>query len=316
MHRPETAFLSLAIAGATAAAAVAQVVPLATATGCLAKVGATVQAIAGGTDVTAGTAVGVGTGSGNAALHFVPDQDTVAVLLGYDAASVAVATTTAQASAEIRHEVWSARPLVGRLVVTWSTTVSGTGSATFGIDVGDDGSVEATGAAVVPCALVAGMTPIRVRIATAANAGTVSGPWGTGFSYQGAASAHLTIRFEPMHCSATALGGGCPGTQLNAIGNLAGGVDLRASCGSGDDLAVLLLAFDPAMAVSTPFPACTLLAAPVATLWSVPDTTHAARWSFVWPTGVGPVAFAAQVIAIDASPFVASASGALAVACQ
>lgn len=316
MRTLSTALLTFATAIAIDTCAHAQVVPLAAATGCYAQVGGVVQAIPLGTDVTSGVNVAAGTGGGSAFLRFVPDQDATAITFTYDAGSVAVAATTARASCDLRHDLWSARPLAGRFIVGCTTTTSGTGTVQIGIDLGDDGFVDATGPAVIPCTLAAGATPIRVRLTTNATAGTVAGPWGIAIAYQGSAHTQLLLRFEPTHCIVQALGGGCPGPQLTALGNLAGGVDLQAILGPGGDLAVLLLAFAPTLALPPQFPTCALLAAPVTTSWALPDAAHTVLWSLTWPSALGAVAFTAQAVGLRTGPFGAAATGALGLATQ
>ncbi|MFO1076899.1 MAG: hypothetical protein U1E73_04135 [Planctomycetota bacterium] len=316
MFRDRKPWLLLLAVLAIGASSAAQVVPLATAIGLYAQAGAAVDAVAPGTDVSAGEQVAAATGSGSAYAQFVPHWDAAAVTLTHTAASVASFAVQTRTVCDVRHELWSARPLVGRFVVAWTTSATGTGTAACAVDLQDDGSVEATGSGVIQCALPAGPFALRVRVTTAANAGTIGGPWGTTIAYHGAANAQLVIRFEPTHCTATAIGGGCPGPQLAAVGNLAGGVDVRALCGANDDFAVLLLALDPALAAPAIAPACPVLAAPLGLVWSLPDTGHLARWSLTWPAGLGTIAFAAQVVAIDVTPFAAAASAASGIVCQ
>jgi len=269
-----------------------------------------------GADVSHGAQLHASGGRGDAHLQLASTWDTAAIDLRWDLACAAWSQTTATSDSATRHEWTSPRTIQGLLVITWTPTTTGSGTASCAIDLFDDGSIEATGSAVLPFTLPAGVTPLRVRASTAATAGTIQGPFGSQWSFQGQASGTLTLRFEPDHCSAQELGAGCPGPQLTASGNFVGGADLRAQCGLADDLAIAVLGIDQVASNLPMAPQCVLWTTPLVTMWQPTPVHGAVSWSVPLRVGFGPVSFAAQVVAFDADAGVVTTSRALWLTCR
>ncbi|MCA8948285.1 MAG: hypothetical protein KDE27_02210 [Planctomycetes bacterium] len=290
--------VGLLLAGA-APTVPAQVIPVASAASVGVHAGPSHTVLPVGADVSTGVRVALQTAIGDASYDFSPAWDATAVGLVFDVESRAFQATAAASGGETLHELWSARPIVGRFVIEWSVAVTGTGAASFAFDLGDDGVVDVTASGIVNATLPAGRTPLRVRVDTAATAASVSGPWGTSITYQGTARAQLAIRFEPTHCAALPFAAACGGPTTTIAGNFTGGASVRAHCAPVDDLVIAVFGFGP-QSIALPLSAgCRLRVDPVTSAWRVPGPTGDAEWPSSLPVGAPALTFATQVVGLD-----------------
>jgi len=289
------------------------VVPLATSQGIVVSSGTASQNSAPGADVSIGLQLAAAQGSGSASFTMAPQWNSAAIDLDWSIDCVALSYTQSVSSGLTRHELFAARQVPGRFVITWTVTTTGTGAATLAFDLGDDGVVEATNSAVIAHTLPVGVTVFSVDLDGQAAAGVVSGPWGAQYPYHGTVSAQLTVRFEPTHCSSVPYGGAC-GVAIDAVGNFSGGADLAAQVPLAD-LAIAVLGLDQVTTTLPLAPGCTLVTTPVGNLLQVPNGGEAA-WSIGLPPGIGPVVFSAQAVGFDVSMGRAEASHGLRITCQ
>ncbi|MGB3966106.1 MAG: hypothetical protein WBO45_05205, partial [Planctomycetota bacterium] len=220
---------------------------------------------------------------------------------------------TSTSDTSIRYELHAAQPFLGQLAIGWSPTAAGTGTCAVAIDLGDDGSVEAAGAATIP--VVFGPGPLVVRVVGAANAaaGIAYGPFGSSWSWSGSASAWLSLQLTATHATAMVEGAGCgaPMPGLVATPDLAQGVLLRGDCPIGVDAGVLVVGFAASILPLPLPPFCTLHVAPVLTDWRLPDAQRQVAWSLPVPLAVRPAVLRAQLLGLDADPFALTASPSL-----
>jgi hypothetical protein len=217
------------------------------------------------------------------------------------------------ADLELRYEFWSASAQPLRLDVAWSAQLQGTGTALLRVDVGDDGVVDATGAASLPIAPSAGPVVVRVRAAANAQSFTQSGPFGSSWTWTGEAAATLDLRLVPAHAVVgVAAAAGCPAApSLTAAPDFAHGVVFAADAPM-HDLVVLALGLSPA-ALPLPWsPGCVLAVDPIVTDWA-PGAPVPATFVVVVPPAVRPAAFRAQAVGVALGAPSLSASRALAI---
>ncbi|MBM4061953.1 MAG: hypothetical protein FJ265_12790 [Planctomycetes bacterium] len=313
MRRPlPIPLLLLAIAGG----AVAQTTH-AVAAGIVVQAGtaAPVQVLSG-TNVDPGVFRAVANTTGGASFGAVHATTTAAVELRWDLAVAAQHAGAVGAQGAIRYELSAPETVAGELVVEWTAASSGTGAASFAFDLFDDQIDVVTAPASYALQLGRAPLPFRAWAAATASAGTVSGPWGTQWSYRGTAAGTLVIRFVPRHCTVVVVAPGCASPQFDAVPNLLGGADLRGRCGQAGDLAVFVLGFDQQPMVLPLAPGCALATTPVATIWSVPDARGEASWSLAIPAAARPVACTAQLVGIDLLAALATTSRALRLSCR
>jgi hypothetical protein len=208
---------------------------------------------------------------------------------------------SAIAAAEVVYELASPYPQVGNLVVEWLPALQGTGQASLQVDLYDDGVVDAVSSATIPTAF--GQTPLimRVHVQTAAHAGSFQGPWGSSWTWSGAAGGDLRIRFVPTHStSLAAVMQPCSsGVGLQAQSNLNQGVQLQAQCAVADDLALFVLGFQTA---DLPLPlssTCRLLVDELVVIGQQLIVGSIAEHSIAVPLAVRPAFFYAQAVALD-----------------
>lgn len=294
----------------------AQAVPVSASAGLVVQAGAQSSALVPGADITAGAHLSAGGAIGAARFDFAPSWNVTALGFAFDLSSTAFAQTSSASGGSTRHELWLARPTVGRLVITWTAATTGNGAAAFALDLHDDGVIEATAAAVLPVTLPAGLTVLRVQTSASASAGIVQGPWGMQIPYQGTAQVTLMVRLEPTHCTMSTLASSCAGPVTSVRGNFLGGVTVSSLCAATDDIAIAVFGFDQ-LATGLPLPpGCSLATTPLASHWRSVGTTGAVDWSTALPQGFGPVQFATQVIGLDVDTWSAGTSQAFWVTCQ
>ncbi len=295
----------------------AQVSPSAMAGGITVRAGAVQAApVPSGSDVWSGFTRSCTASPGAAWLHVDHAVTSTHVDLHWTLSSQAPATGTAASDGVIRYELWSLATVVGRLVVTWTNAITGSGTSSLGIDLLDDGSVDATGSCVLPVTFGPGGLPFRVHASCLCSAGVVHGPFGSSWSYSGSAQASLSIRFEPTHCQTMEVGAACGSPQLAAVGNLLQGVDVVGDFVPATDAAILVLGnVGTVLPLSLP-PACNLLVAPVVTDWRLVDAQHRAIWAIYVPAVVRPLSFRVQMLGFDFDTFFLETSRALQVDCN
>jgi hypothetical protein len=219
------------------------------------------------------------------------------------------ASSPAEASVAMRYEFLALHAFVGRLVVEWTPSTSGTGAAGLAIDVGDDGSVEAQGAATIPIAFGPGPLAVRVAGTCTATAGTIQGPFGSSWSWAGSAYGNLTLRLEATHASTTFVGTPCGSApSLAVLPDLVDGIEVRGVCAPTSDLALLAIGFQSAVTPLPLPPACTLLVVPELVDAQWPDALGRVTWSFAAPPAVRPVTLRMQLFGLDAATFTLAAS--------
>ena len=293
-------FLPFAAAVLAATCAGAQIAPLASSSGIHVMAGGVSTAILPGNDISTGFHLGANAGTAAATVDLGVEVTTAAIGQHFTFGCSATTQTQTAGAAATRHELYSARAITGRFVITWALATTGTGAALFAFDLGGDGTVEATAAAVVPANLAPGLNVFTIDLQCSSYAGVIQGPWGMQWPYAGTVSGALSIRFEATHAIATPFGAACGVGSWSVAANFLGGVDLASPLPPAVDLAIAALGFDQ-LAVPPPLPlapGCALLLTPQAVAWHVP-TNGVARWSIGLPVGIGPVAFAAQVVALD-----------------
>lgn len=268
-----------------------------------------------GTDLWSGFAFAAGSGPIAASLagqHAATASD---VEIDWQLAGRAQATGVVSSVGDVRYEFAFARPFVGELVVAWSSTTTGTGAASLAVDVGDDGTVEASGSGSVFVAMWPGVLVLRVRASCTATGGVIHGPFGSSWSYAGTGQAALTVRLVPTHCHVQELGLACAAPAFAVAGNLRYGVDFTANCSPTADLAILSVG-SPMAPVPCPLTAgCALLVAPDVLAWQAVGAQATARWSVDLPMPAGGMLFGAQAIELDLDTFSASAGRACSVSC-
>ncbi|MEO6593512.1 MAG: hypothetical protein ABIP94_02025 [Planctomycetota bacterium] len=217
--------------------------------------------------------------------------------------------------ATVRYELWASTPVSGRIMVTWTPAVAGTGSAVLSFDLFDDGSVDATGSTSLPATIGPGGLPFRVRATCAATAGISQGPFGSSWSYWGTAQGTLSVHFLPTPCQTQNVGAPCGAPQLATLANLLPGVDLVGDFDAAVDIAVLVLGFAGAVIPSPLPPGCALLVAPVVTDWHLVSAQRA-QWAMAVPQAVRPATFRAQMLGLDVATFSLATSQTLQIYCQ
>ncbi|MCA8974315.1 MAG: hypothetical protein KDC98_06310 [Planctomycetes bacterium] len=304
--------LLAALAGA--ATATAQAATLASSAGIVVAAGAISVVRGPGTDLSSGLHLVATENAGTVVLDYGQRADSTAVSLGFAYTCDALSATQAAIDSTTRHEFYALRPIDGQFVISWTPTATGTGTAVFAFDLGDDGTNEATGSAVIPFTLPAGLTIASVRLTTAASAGVIQGPWGSRLSYHGTVAGTLSIRFEATPAQTSPFGSGCGAVALDAVANLYGAVDLVARWPTDTDLAIAALGFDRSAVPLPVAPGCSLLLTPVVLLWQNVDR-RAARWTIALPGGSGAVSFTAQVVGLEVAAAQVTTSAGLAIVC-
>ncbi|MCK5945361.1 MAG: hypothetical protein KAI24_25450 [Planctomycetes bacterium] len=286
-----------------AAATTAQVAPSAALVSAQAFAGASTAAVPpAGADVWPGLSRGAAGAVGASSFTLVHVVDDLQIDLQWHLETQAWQNGPSTALVEARFVFTSPLTQVGELSVEWAPQTSGTGIAALAVDIYDDGYVDATGPFVTPTLFHSAPLTVRVRAEVHADAGTIQGPWGSSWSWNGAALADLRIRFVPTHAVASlAAASTCVGgPALHAHPDLSGGVRLDALAAPGDDLLVFVLGFAP---TALPLPwsnGCTLLVDPVVTDGVLLPGGAAASRAIAVPPAVRPAAFLAQVVTLDA----------------
>lgn len=297
--------------------AAAQVTPLAFSRGITLQVGISAPVVSPPGDVpAAGFGLWSTTSFGDAGFQAVHGAGSEAVELAWSLAARAVTGGAVRADAAVRYELWAAQPVQGQLQITWTPACSGSGMAHCAIDLGDDGSIDASGASWLPVAFGPGMLAVRIDAGASATAGVHLGPFGVRYPYQGAAAATLRVRLVPTHGAAVEVGGGCGDPLLTATGNLLGGFDLHGAFAPGAGLGIAVLGFD-ARSVALPLPPhCSLHTTPLAHLLA-PVVQQQAGWSLALPPALPrPFACTVQLLGLDLATLQATSSRALAVTCR
>lgn len=290
----------------------AQVVATAPLVDATVLAGATVApGIAPGSNVWAGLARSATGAASGASLGLTHQIDPVQVDLQWQLNCHAISNSTSAAEIEVRYEITSAYLQSGNLIIDWQPTVTGTGQATLSVDVFDDGYVDAQGSAIVP---VAFQNPfalnLRVTAGTNAQAGTFQGPWGSSWSWSGAAAAQLHIRFVPTHAQTTTLATQpcSPAPTLTVLPDLSQGLDLQAMAPPTEQLALFALGFQ---ATNMPLPlshSCLLLVDPAVILAQPLQPGMPAHQSLTIPTAARPATFLTQLITLNPTSATLTAS--------
>lgn len=210
--------------------------------------------------------------------------------------------------ATVRYDFSSPIPITARIVVAWTPTSAGTGSALLDVDLGADGLIEANGSAILPVSFGPGATSVQIHVACQATAGVLSGPFGSSFPYSGSAGGNLTVRIEPAHCQAQTIGSACGVSQFGAAGTFLRGCQLTASVPFGAELAVLVLGFLPTAATVPMPPACILHVDPAILVGQFTYGASNATWTITLGPSLLPVTFRAQVFDLDLDGFAALGS--------
>ena len=305
------------IAVSTAACLPAQAAVTASCGGVVVQVGTATPATAPvGQNLGPGIVRSVTTTNGSGLFRAEHLVSNTAIDLSWTLSAAAMWSTTAHSEGEVRYELSASEPVAGQLLVTWTPAASGTGTASFWLDLFDDAFDATTTSAVYDLWLGPSPLPFRVHAGVTASAATVNGPWGTHWSYSGAASGTLSMRFVPTHCTAVAFANGCADPELTVVGNLLGGADLRGTFNSGADLGVVVLGLDQHLTPLPLLPGCTLATTPLVALWQTLDPQQRMTRSIALPAAVRPASFAAQLLGFDFATSQATTSRAFWVTCQ
>ncbi|MCB9877796.1 MAG: hypothetical protein H6835_09365 [Planctomycetes bacterium] len=268
-------------------------------------------------DVWSGLWRSVSGNSGSAALGIGNSFDAVEVGTQWQLSCAAFGSGLGEAFGDVNYLLDSPVLQQGAVVVEWATVTAGTGATTLAADVGGDGVVEANGAAVIPVTFGPGSLVVRVRAGVEAQAGTVNGPWGTSWSWNGSASAQLRVRFVATHATVTEVAAAtcAPAPTMLARPDLWQGVTFDVAAPADAELALLVFGFD---AASAPLPlssGCTLAVAP-AVVAVAPLLVGAATFALAVPPALRPASLLAQPIAfdVDAGPGVPQLAAGAAVA--
>lgn len=315
MHDPRRA--SFLVASALAAGLSAQGTIHAVSAGITVQPGLAAPAtVAAGVNVTAGTLRSAANSTGSGLFRAEHTQSSTAIDLAWTLAATAQNSGQVTSLGEIRYQLSAPEQVEGDLTVTWLPTVAGSGTAAFSIDLFDDGLDLVAATTSFAITLGPWPLPLRVRAQVGAAAGTIAGPWNTTWRYSGSANGTLQIRFQPTHCTTTALGPGCAEPQLQVLGNLRGGADLRGSFTPTVELGIAVLGLDQQAGMLPWAPGCPLVTTPLVTLWGLLDAQRAANWSIGLPASVRPVGFAAQLVGLDVDALAATTSAGFWVTCR
>ncbi|MEZ6036173.1 MAG: hypothetical protein R3F29_01745 [Planctomycetota bacterium] len=248
---------------------------------------------------------------GNAAWGISNSLDAFAVETAWQLSCAAWSAGSSEASGDVRLLLDTPVQQSGALVVEWASTLSGTGSATIAVDVGDDGAIEASDATVVPVTFGPGPLVVRVRAGVEAQSGSVSGPFGTSWSWSGSASAQLRVRFVATHATITeADAATCvPAPVMSVRPDLWQGVSFDVAAPAGADVALLVLGFDAANAPLPLSAGCTLAVVP-ALVVAAPVMAGGAAFALAVPPALRPASLLAQSIALDGDAAVPLTAGA------
>jgi hypothetical protein len=305
------------IAVSAAVSLTAQAAIQASSAGILVQVGASAPATSPvGQNLGPGIVRSATTTSGSGLFRAEHLTSTAAIDLQWTLSADAMWSTTAVSEGEVRYELSASEPVLGQLVVTWAPSASGTGATSCWFDLFDDGLDTTTSSATYDLWLGPSPLPFRVHAGVTASAGTVNGPWNTHWSYSGAASGTLSMRFVPTHCTAVAFANGCADPDLQIVGNLLGGADLRGTCNAAADLGIAVLGLDQHVAPLPLSPGCTLATTPLLALWQPLDAQQQMTCSIALPAAVRPASFAAQLVGFDFATNQATTSRAFWVTCQ
>lgn len=289
----------------------------ATSAGLVVQAGSAAPAVVpSGANLDLGGYLATGNQTGGASLRLEHRASTTSLALRWDLACNAAHAGTVMGQGAVRYELTAPEPVAGELRIVWTPANTGSGATQFTFDLFDDQLDLVGGSATFPVWLGPSPLPFRVLAAVSATAGTVSGPWGTSWSYQGAANGQLEVTFVPTHCSASVLGPGCGDPQLTAVGNLLGGADLCGAFGPASVFGVAVLGFDSQATALPVGPGCALATTPVVALWGLPDAQRQATWSIGLPASARPLAFTAQLVGFDPGAALATTSAPLRVGCQ
>lgn len=318
MRPLRTSVLFAAVAVVAASRAVPGQAPIqAVSAGVSVQVGPTAPAmVASGVDVSAGVLRSVNNSVGSGLFRAEHLATTSAIDLIWTVSAAAQNPGTSRSQGELRCELRAPEPVAGQLTVTWTPVATGTGSTAFTCDLFDDGFDVVSTTTTWSVWLGPSPLPLRVHAQSLASAGTYSGPWGSLWHYSGTASGTLRIRFEPTHCTAVAFGPGCAGPQLQVVGNLSGGADLRGVFAPGTDLGIAVLGLDQQALPLPMAPGCSLVTTPLVVWWSAMGPQSVLQWSIGLPAAVRPLGFAAQLVGLDLAALTARTSSGYWLTCQ
>jgi hypothetical protein len=308
---PSLLFVSFGLAAATA-----QLPTQATWMQGTVRAGNVVVAMPGtGADVMAGVVRSAGGVTGTASLAAAASSTAMAFEAQWSLACAAVSPGTTAANGAIRYLLVAAQPITCQLVVEWTGTAQN-GARTLAIDLYGDGSVDATGAATLPVGFGPGGVVIEVQAGVTASAGSLSGPFGSAWSYQGQATAALRLRLVPDHATVSVEAPGCAPSPLphGAAPDFHGGITFTGEVPGGADLGLAVLGLDP-VALPLPWsPGCLLSVDPVVVQMPPPDAARRAAWRLAVLPGGGPWALRSQWLALRLDPLALTTSAALRVA--
>lgn len=266
----------------------------------------------GGSPVWNGFGTSAATSVGSAHLAVQQSCSATAVDVQWQFGCQAVAQTTSSAGASVRYAFASPVAVSGLLSTLWFAQTSGTGTAQLAIDLGDDGTVDASGTDSLPITFGPGVLLVRVTASGNASAGSFQAGWST-WHYSGAAQGTLVLRLEAAGLTSQLTSNACGASPptFAALSTFAGGVLFAGACGPVDDIAVLALGFAPAAIPLGLPPGCVLGVAPDATAWQLPDAQRYVQWELAVPTAVRPIALHAQLLGLHVAPFQLTTSQAL-----
>tara|TARA_R110002096_G_scaffold7246_1_gene31930 strand:- start:67 stop:1020 length:954 start_codon:yes stop_codon:yes gene_type:complete len=272
-------------------------------------------AIVPGTDAWSGLSRAANSGANASSLALAHQLGTVDIELQWQLSTQAITNGNSVSHAEVRYELVSPILQTGELLIDWQPASTGTGQATVAIDVYDDGYVDTQTSAAIPVVFGTGQYPLILRVTAeaSAQAGSMQGPWGTSWSWNGTASGQLRIRFVPRHATATTLTPQtcAPVPALTSQPDLHEGVRLAGLCAPTDHFALFALGFQ---AADQPLPLstnCRLLITPVVALVHALQPGTAIHQSIPVPPAARPVHFLAQLIALNATTMTLTASNLL-----
>ena len=277
-----------------------------------------------GADIWPGLVRSVESLANGATLLLDHHQDAVEVALHWQLTCQAINNGNSVARVEACYELVSPVVQGGELIVEWLPSATGTGQTSVAIDVYDDGYIDnqssVTSVLLAQQPVAFQQYPLRLRVIAevSAQAGSVQGPWGSSWSWNGSAAAELRIRFVPTHAMATTVAtqACATTTSLSARPNLSQGVELAGVCSSSDTFAVFALGFQ---AVHLPLPLapfCDLLVDPVITLLHPVPANATIQQPLAIPLAVRPTQFLSQFLALDTSALTLVASDLVQVSIQ
>ncbi|MCU0862813.1 MAG: hypothetical protein MUC36_03385 [Planctomycetes bacterium] len=244
--------------------------------------------------------------------------DEFAWLVQWSVRAEAWGSGNAVGDAGVRYELHAPAPGMAQLQVGWWTTIAGTGAVTCSIDLHDDGSVDASGAAVLPVVFTGAPLVVRARAVATASAGSWPIGWGSTLPYSGSADGQLSLLLTPtgVQTAVTQPACGAASPTLQVAMDFAGQLRWFGALPDANALGLLVLGLAPSLLPLPWSPGCPLGAAPDLVWWQAANGVGAVEWSLPVPVAVRPVALQTRLLALEPASWSVVAAPALRVDLQ